>query len=171
MHCTDKAEALRIGPKTVCLLMRPQSFGAAGADWDDKDLARTLVSIAQWVRAASKCTPRPPHVMLVFGGTQDPPSVHPVSGRSSLPDHSLSCIWGAIRSMRQEYPSLEITCVEIDAQMEAAQRASMLLSELMWPESGTREILHHNGSRHTRQIVSQSVSPFAHLGLALETTR
>ena len=73
--------------------------------------------------------------------------------------------------MRQEYPSLEITCVEIDAQLEAAQRASMLLSELMWPESGTREILHHNGSRHTRQIVPQSVSPFAHLGLALETTR
>ena len=53
-------------------------------------------------------------------------------------------LWGACRSIRMEYPSLYLKCVQTDEHMDETQMAQYLVTEMHDKESTTKEVIYQN---------------------------
>ncbi|QDZ21994.1 polyketide synthase [Chloropicon primus] len=120
------------------------------------NVAKQLVGLANLVKAVNKSNMESPSITVVFLDSQTTMNVQ----------HNTSkALWGACRTMRMEYPSLQLTTIQMDAHMDKSQAALYLLSEIQNKHSTEKEVMYKNATRYINTIVEKYPSASQHLSL------
>ncbi|QDZ21995.1 alcohol dehydrogenase [Chloropicon primus] len=120
------------------------------------NVAKQLVGLANLVKAVNKSNMESPSITVVFLDSQTTMNVQ----------HNTSkALWGACRTMRMEYPSLQLTTIQMDAHMDKSQAALYLVSEIQNKHSTEKEVMYKNATRYINTIVEKYPSASQHLSL------